>query len=52
MFFVDVDECSAGTHQCDTNANCVNSFGSYHCSCNAGFISKGNNCLGTYNIFV
>ena len=32
---VDIDECAEGTDQCAQNCN--NTFGSYTCSCNAGY---------------
>ncbi|XP_060567507.1 matrilin-2-like [Ruditapes philippinarum] len=32
----DIDECSSGTHECQHN--CVNTHGSYTCTCRAGFI--------------
>ena len=35
--FVDVDECSAGTHVC-TPHTCINNDGSYTCECNTGFL--------------
>lgn len=32
----EIDECFEGTHQC--TQNCVNTIGSYVCTCNSGFI--------------
>lgn len=36
MRFLDIDECTAGTDNC-VNGDCVNSQGSYTCSCNPGW---------------
>ena len=37
---INIDECSAGSHTCDENAECLDLFGSYACTCNYGF--EGN----------
>ena len=44
--FVDVDECSDGTHNCFQT--CTNSIGSYTCGCNTGFLleTNGITCSG------
>ena len=33
-----------GDHQCDKNAHCFNSMGSYNCECNAGYEGTGFSC--------
>ncbi|KAI0239409.1 hypothetical protein LSAT2_009863 [Lamellibrachia satsuma] len=41
----DKDECAPGyTNNCDTNANCVNSVGSYKCECQYGYTGDGVTC--------
>ena len=45
--FVDVDECSDGSHVCDVNAKCANTNGSHNCSCKEGYIGDGLSCSGT-----
>lgn len=40
----DVDECSNGMDSCDTNADCVNTEGSYQCHCRAGYKGNGTHC--------
>jgi hypothetical protein len=37
----DYDECSAGADNCDTNAECLNSFGSFECKCNDFYSGDG-----------
>jgi len=51
---VDIDECHPGTdvtkvhvdytYECDINAHCQNSFGSYYCVCNNGYAGDGKTC--------
>ncbi|KAL9953458.1 hypothetical protein ACROYT_G040880 [Oculina patagonica] len=52
----DIDECAAGTHSCDSNAECINTKGSYNCICKPGYHGDGKNCedvdectTGTHN---
>ena len=42
----DINECTAGTHQCEQV--CQNTVGSYTCACNSGFVldSDGRSCDG------
>jgi EGF domain len=41
---VGVNECVAGTHDCQTNATCVDTPESFTCQCNAGFTGNGDTC--------
>ena len=43
---VDFDECAGGISDCDLNADCVNTNGSYKCSCRPGFFGDGVTCQG------
>ena len=44
---IDVDECSDGTNNCDVNANCTDTIGSFECTCVAGYAGDGvRNCTG------
>jgi cysteine-rich repeat protein len=50
----DVDECLRGG-SCSCNAKCVNTVGSFHCSCNPGFVDvEGNEklCVGSSDIVI
>ncbi|CAB4022465.1 fibropellin-1-like isoform X1, partial [Paramuricea clavata] len=41
----DIDECSNKlANECDINANCTNTAGSYNCQCHIGWSGKGKNC--------
>ena len=44
FFFLDIDECAAGTHNCSTNTFCTNNEGSYNCTCNPGYYGDVENC--------
>ena len=40
----DVDECENETHNCDQNATCTDTDGSFNCTCNDGYVGDGVNC--------
>ncbi|CAH3190228.1 unnamed protein product, partial [Porites evermanni] len=42
----DIDECSSGSHNCDSDerATCTNTIGSYLCSCKEGYEGDGRTC--------
>ena len=43
-FISDVDECQMSTHNCSDNATCINTEGSFNCSCKTGYRGNGYNC--------
>ena len=49
-YILDMDECKFNISDCDVNANCTNTFGSYKCTCKLGYIGDGRSCLGKYLI--
>jgi len=44
----DVSECVRSLDECDPNATCNNTFGSYDCICNLGFTGNGFICSGIH----
>ena len=42
----DIDECSKGSDDCHDNATCIDTDGSYNCSCNSGYSGNGTYCEG------
>ena len=50
----DFNECEGMNNNCDTNAVCMNSPGTFSCRCNSGFRGDGTsgNCHGeTFSLF-
>ena len=45
----DIDECTISTDNCDSNAICTNTIGSFTCACNQGYRGNGVNCNGMNN---
>ena len=51
IFSTDIDECSsASANECDSNANCTNTEGSYNCMCFNGYSGNGTTCTGKKNL--
>ncbi|KAM7425483.1 hypothetical protein ABFA07_023096 [Porites harrisoni] len=40
----DIDECRFNSHNCSNNAICINTKGSFNCSCKPGYSGNGHNC--------
>lgn len=51
LWFSDIDECARGVHTCESDQECVNTAGSFGCTCGAGYRrdSQGN-CEGEEEI--
>lgn len=45
-FYLDVNECSNGQHNCHGNATCTNHIGDFSCCCNYPFYGNGTICWG------
>ena len=46
MLFVDLNECTMNTHNCNANNYCNNTLGSFTCTCKLGFSGNGTSCTG------
>lgn len=44
LFMPDIDECLSPATNCDLNADCYNSPGSYQCRCRLGYLGNGTQC--------
>jgi len=44
---VDIDECSTGNNNCDSNAACTDTPGSFTCECTTGYEGDGKICTDT-----
>ena len=45
-----MDECVNDVDNCDTNANCTNTPGSFTCACNLGYSGDGTSCTGSQTV--
>ncbi|XP_077189620.1 EGF-containing fibulin-like extracellular matrix protein 1 [Paroedura picta] len=41
----DIDECTAGTHNCRSDQLCLNLRGSFVCQCSPGYQKRGDQCI-------
>ena len=46
--FTDIDECVEATDKCSSDADCVDTHGSYDCECQAGYRGDGIYCEGLH----
>lgn len=50
--YLDIDECTDDEqNDCDPNAMCSNTVGSYICRCLRGYEGDGKDCIGKYISF-
>ena len=47
FLFSDLDECTLNLHNCNDQAMCNNTLGSFSCACNTGWTGNGTSCEGT-----
>ena len=46
FYLIDIDECATGVDNCDSEATCANTVGSFSCTCNRGYHGDGTTCTG------
>ena len=51
VFLADIDECALNQDNCNVNAECVNTPGSFQCVCREGYEGSGIICSGTSSYF-
>ena len=49
FYILDMDECKLNISDCDVNANCSNTLGSYKCTCKVGYTGDGHSCSGNFD---
>ena len=49
--YPDVDECSLGSHNCNTSATCADMAGTFSCTCFSGFTGDGTSCTSKLKYF-
>ena len=47
---LDIDECATNQDNCDGNATCTNTIGSFTCACYTGYTGSGVSCTGMLNL--
>lgn len=47
----DIDDCNSGYIECDRLAVCVNTPGSYQCTCRPGYEGDGKKCQGKKSFY-
>ena len=49
---IDIDECNENRNNCDDNANCTNTNGSFTCTCIEGWSGDGVTCTSEFIIII
>ena len=49
LYLLDKNECDDLTHNCHSDAYCINTAGSHVCQCKQGYSGNGITCTGNYS---
>ncbi len=52
LILTDENICASGDDNCDPNAQCISTRGSFVCICNQGYSGDGITCRGRYELFI
>ena len=50
--FSDIDECQLEIDNCHMNATCMNTYGSFSCSCDVNFFGDGIICFSKFSLYI
>ena len=47
LIIIELDECTTGIHNCNSQEDCINTIGSFICKCSAGYeLNEDSECIG------
>ena len=50
FLIIDGMDCTLGLDDCDEQATCIDTIGSYTCNCNSGWTGDGLSCEGKFTL--
>ena len=46
VYYVDINECDTGEHNCHPSTDCINTIGSFTCHCENSYFGDSADCVG------